>query len=140
MITSQMARAGHPSRVTVRVASPEGRAAGLLSDLVVMTDNLVTVTTSAIFRVIGSLPRTEIDAALRVQPYVVGRHLGDIALNLDEVRIHLRNGYWNILFRPSRWPNTLLPYHEMLAEIEDEVQEREGLKVTIASGEPLTQE
>ncbi len=65
MITSQMVRAGHPSRVTVRVASLEGRAAGLLSDSVVMTDNLVTVTTSAIFRVIGSLPRTEIDAALR---------------------------------------------------------------------------
>ena len=69
------------------------------------------------------------EVALRVRPYVVGRHLGDIALTLDEVRIHFRSGYWNILVRPSRWPNPLFPYYEMLADIadiEDEVQEREG--------------
>ena len=78
--------------------------------------------------------------ALCVRPYMVGRHLGDISLNLDEVRIHLRNGYWNIPVRPSRWSNPLFPYYEMLAEIEDEVQEREGLKVTISSGEPLMEE
>ena len=79
------------------------------------------------------------EVALRVRPYVVGRHLGDIALSLDAARIHLRNGYWNIPVRPSRWPNPLFPYYEMLADIEDEVQENEGLKVTIASREPLTQ-
>ncbi len=78
------------------------------------------------------------EVALRVRPYVVGRHLGDIALTLDETRIHLRNGYWNIPISPSRWPNPLFPYYEMLADIEDKVQEKEGLKVTIASGEPLT--
>lgn len=79
------------------------------------------------------------EVALRVRPYVVGRHLGDIALTLDEVRIHLRNGYWNIPVRPSHWPNPLFPYYEMLADIEDKVQENEGLKVTIASGEPITE-
>ena len=77
------------------------------------------------------------DVALRVRPYITGRHIGDIALRLDDDRIHLRNGYWNIPVRPSRWPDTLFPYYEALAEIEDQVQENEGLKVTIASGEPL---
>ncbi len=64
MITSQMTRAGHPRRVTVLVASPTGQRAGLVSDSVVMTDNLVTVTVSAISRVIGVLPMADIDTAL----------------------------------------------------------------------------
>lgn len=80
------------------------------------------------------------EVALRVRPYVTGRRIGDITLGVDDARIHLRNGYWNIPIRPSRWPNPLFPYYETLADIEDEVQEREGLKVTIASGEPITEE
>ena len=77
------------------------------------------------------------EVAARVRPYVTERHIGDIALQVDDARIHLRNGYWNIPVRPSRWPDPLFPYYEALAEIEDQVQEREGLKVTIASGEPM---
>jgi len=65
MVTSQMARAGHPSRVTVRLNSLEGQRSGLLTDSVVMTDNLATITLSAIYRVIGSLPSAAIDGALR---------------------------------------------------------------------------
>jgi hypothetical protein len=80
------------------------------------------------------------EVALRVRPCVVGKRIGDIALRIDDARIHLRNGYWNIPIRPSRWPNPLCPYYEMRAEIEDEFQEHEGLKVTIASGEPTTEE
>lgn len=64
-ITSQMSRAGHPSRVPVLVLSPTGKAAGLVVDSVVMTDNLVTVMVSAVSRVIGSLPMPDIDVALR---------------------------------------------------------------------------
>lgn len=65
MITSQMRRAGHPSRVSILVVSPAGRQSGLVTDSVVMTDNLVTVTANAISRVIGSLPMADVDAALR---------------------------------------------------------------------------
>jgi mRNA interferase MazF len=64
MITSKMFRASHPSRVRVLVSSSEGRQSGLLTDSVVMTDNLATVTEVAIDRVIGSLPTGDIDAAL----------------------------------------------------------------------------
>ena len=42
MITSNMARAGHPSRVIARVGSGGERASGLLMDSVIMTDNLAT--------------------------------------------------------------------------------------------------
>jgi mRNA interferase MazF len=65
MITSQLSRANHPSRVTIPMATPEGRQSGLLTDSVVMADNLATVTASAIDRVIGSLPMGAVDAALR---------------------------------------------------------------------------
>ena len=65
MISSQMFRAGHPSRVTVQRLSPEGAQAGLLSDSVVMTDNLTTVLESAVGRVIGTLPMGGVDQALR---------------------------------------------------------------------------
>ena len=65
MITSKMFRANHPSRVTVLLSASEGRQSGLLSDSVVMTDNLATITESAIDRVIGSLPMTAVDLALR---------------------------------------------------------------------------
>jgi hypothetical protein len=75
-----------------------------------------------------------------VRSYLTGKNVGDIALRMEYARIHLRNGYWNIPVRPSRWPNPLFPYYETLTEIEEEVQEREGLKVTIPTGEPLTEE
>ena len=65
MITSRIARAGHPSRVTVLLSSPEGKHSGLLTDSVVMTDNLATVKEAAISSVIGSLPMSRINKALR---------------------------------------------------------------------------
>jgi mRNA interferase MazF len=65
MITSQMFRAGHPSRVNILLNSPEGKHSGLLTDSVVMTDNLATIVFSAVHRVIGSLPMQKIDAALK---------------------------------------------------------------------------
>jgi mRNA interferase MazF len=66
MITSNLSRAGHPSRVSVSRSSPTGRRMGLLSDSVVMTDNLATVLESEIDRQIGTCDDMQlIDAALR---------------------------------------------------------------------------
>lgn len=65
MVTSRMIRTQHPSRVVVRLATPEGQQSGLLTDSVVMTDNLATIAESEIDRVIGSLPMFDVDVALR---------------------------------------------------------------------------
>jgi mRNA interferase MazF len=43
MITSNMARAGHPSRVVVRADSEGAQGSGLLMDSVIMTDHLATI-------------------------------------------------------------------------------------------------
>lgn len=66
MITSNLARAGHPSRVLVQITTLEGQQTGLLSDSVIMTDNLVTVLDTEIARSIGVwLDMSSVDAALR---------------------------------------------------------------------------
>jgi len=65
MITSKTFRAKHPSRVRVELDSSQGKNSGLLTDSVVMTDNLATITDIAIDRVIGKLPMKAIDKALK---------------------------------------------------------------------------
>ena len=65
MISSRMFRAQHPSRVAVPLNASAGRQSGLLTDSVVMTDNLATVLESAISEVIGTLPLTEVEPGLR---------------------------------------------------------------------------
>ena len=65
MITSKLFRANHPSRLEVLLSSTEGHQSGLLTDSVVMTDNIATITNAAIDRVIGVIPMPAVDVALR---------------------------------------------------------------------------
>lgn len=65
MISSNMARAGHPARVIVRTGGREAGGSGLLMDSVVMTDNLATIYYPETDRVIGRFNMNDIDAALR---------------------------------------------------------------------------
>ena len=65
MITGRMFRANHPSRITVNPRTAEGQASGLLTDSVIMTDNMATIGDLAIARIIGKLPMPAVDAALR---------------------------------------------------------------------------
>lgn len=64
MITRDMPRAGHRSRVTL--AGESAARAGLLMDSVVMADNLATTHVSEIDRIIGRLvSMDEVASALR---------------------------------------------------------------------------
>ncbi len=65
MITSKSFRANHPSRVLVRLSTTEGQHSGLLTDSVVMTDNLATIAEAAIERGIGMMPMADVDKALQ---------------------------------------------------------------------------
>lgn len=65
MITSKMFRANHPSRVSIILSTTEGQKSGLLTDSIVMTDNLATISEAAIDRAIGMLPMDRVDTALR---------------------------------------------------------------------------
>lgn len=66
MITSNLARVGHPSRVFVSLATREGQQTRLLADSVIMTDNLVTLLEVEIDRKIGIWSNmTAVDAAIK---------------------------------------------------------------------------
>jgi mRNA interferase MazF len=66
MISSNPARANHPSRVAVLLSSPEGKASGLRLDSWVMTDNLATVLDSEIDSTLGRvLDMKTVEAALK---------------------------------------------------------------------------
>lgn len=66
MISSNLARIGHPSRVLIKLDSIGGKASGLRLDSVVMTDNLATVFDTEIDSRLGSLPDLQpVEAALR---------------------------------------------------------------------------
>ncbi|MCY7376269.1 MAG: type II toxin-antitoxin system PemK/MazF family toxin [Pyrinomonadaceae bacterium] len=66
MITSNLTRANHPSRVFIDLNTTEGKVSGLRIDSVIMTDNIVTVLEREIDSVLGRLPNMKaIDDALR---------------------------------------------------------------------------
>jgi mRNA interferase MazF len=66
MISSNLKRAQHKSRVLIESKTEQGNESGLLFDSVVMTDNLATISLSVITRVIGKLRKmNKVDDALR---------------------------------------------------------------------------
>ncbi len=66
MISSNLNRSGHRSRVLIGTASEIGRQSGLLFDSVLMCDNLATIMSKMVTRKIGSIDDLdEVDAALR---------------------------------------------------------------------------
>ena len=67
MITSNLARRGHPSRVFIPLQSASARAAWLRTDSIVMTDNLATILDAAVVQKLGKLADLrDVNNALRV--------------------------------------------------------------------------
>jgi mRNA interferase MazF len=66
MISTNLGRRGHPSRVFISISSPEGKASGLRLDSVIMCDNLATVLESEIDSLLGHLTNlSTVEAALK---------------------------------------------------------------------------
>lgn len=55
MITSNMVRAGHKSRLSIYRDSREGQLTGLQLDSVIVTDNLATVRVNFVHKVLGHI-------------------------------------------------------------------------------------
>lgn len=67
MITSNLSRDGHRCRVRINKDSIEGKSTGILTDSVIMTDNLATVRFVEIDRGLGVLPNMDaVESALKV--------------------------------------------------------------------------
>ncbi len=66
MISSNLARRGHPSRVFIALNTDAAKVAGLRLDSVIMSDNLATVLDSEIDSVLGHFPEMKtVEAALK---------------------------------------------------------------------------
>ena len=66
MVTSNVARRDHPSHVFIPLNSPAAKGSGLLTDSIIMTDNLATALDKAIVSKLGQLADIKpVDAALR---------------------------------------------------------------------------
>ena len=55
MVTSNLSRKDHQSRVFIELSTPIGRESGLLSDSVIATDNLATLDERFIYKRLGKL-------------------------------------------------------------------------------------
>jgi mRNA interferase MazF len=67
MITSNLARRAHRSRVFIGLKSPQAQGTGLRTDSVIMTDNLATILNDAVAVKLGCLADlAEVNQALRV--------------------------------------------------------------------------
>jgi len=66
MISTNLARRGHASRVFVSIGSAEGKRSGLRLDSVIMCDNLATVLDTEADSILGRLSdMSAVEAALR---------------------------------------------------------------------------
>jgi mRNA interferase MazF len=66
MISTNLGRRGHPSRLFIAALSTEGRSAGLRLDSVIMTDNVATVLDLEIDSIVGRLPdMAAVDMAIK---------------------------------------------------------------------------
>ncbi len=66
MISSNLKRSGHKSRILINTSTETGKASGLLFDSVLMCDNLATVSLHILNRTIGHIDdHTEINDSLR---------------------------------------------------------------------------
>ncbi len=66
MVSSNLKRNNHKSRVLIDAKTELGKKSGLLFDSIIMTDNIATILLTSIISVVGKIEdMSEIDDALR---------------------------------------------------------------------------
>jgi hypothetical protein len=68
----------------------------------------------------------------RLRPH----HPGGVDLEVDESRVRLQNGYWYVPIRPSVEPPRMFEYYEVLAEVEEALEEVDRLQIQLVPSEP----
>jgi mRNA interferase MazF len=75
MITSNLSKKSHPSRVLIEISTPDGKQSGLISDSLVATDNLATLHEKFIDKKLGSL--VNMNAIEKALAHTFGLNLKD---------------------------------------------------------------
>lgn len=83
---------------------------------------------------------TKQQVAQKVRDRLVGVEPGGVTLHVVDEDVYKVDDWWRVPIRPSRWPKRMFEFYEVLAELEDELQEQEHLNILMATGEPLEEE
>ncbi len=67
-------------------------------------------------------------------------HPGGVTLEVVAKDVYRVDKWWRVPIRPSRWPDRLSDFYEALAEVADDLQEKEHLDVIFFTGNPLEEE
>ena len=78
--------------------------------------------------------------AQKVRERLSELHPGGVTLEVVDANIHKIDHWWRVPVRPSRWPKRLSDYYETLAELADELQEKEQIDVIFFTGAPAEEE
>lgn len=83
---------------------------------------------------------TKTDVAEKVRQELRGVEVSGITLQVEDADVYKIDDWWRVPVRPSRWPKRMFELYEVLAEVEDNLQEREHLNILLATGVPLEEE
>ena len=72
---------------------------------------------------------TKKEVGALVQKYLEKQHLGDITFSILEEEVRRERYAWYVPVLPSRQPEKMFAYYEVLAEVETEIDEKEHLNV-----------
>lgn len=83
---------------------------------------------------------TEQGVAQKVREQLAGLQRGGVTLQVDDEDVYKEGDWWRVPVRPSRWPQRMAASYEALAEVEDDIQERENLNILLATAYPLEED
>ena len=80
---------------------------------------------------------TKQEVAQTVRERLANVKPGGVTLHVADTDIRKIGNWWYVPVRPSRWPKRLSDFYKALAEVEEDIQEREHLSILLATGLPL---
>jgi hypothetical protein len=72
-----------------------------------------------------------------VRRYLQGRDLDGVTLDVEEQGIYKDQYRWYVPVRPSVEPQRRYQFYEVLTDIEEELEDREHLKVLLVPADPI---
>ena len=78
--------------------------------------------------------------AQKVRERLVGVTPGSVTLSVVDADVYRTGEYWRVPVNFNRWPERTFELYEALAEVEDDIQEREHFNILLATGVPLEED
>ena len=72
---------------------------------------------------------TKKEVGVLVQKYLEKQHLGDITFSILEDEVRRERYAWYVPVLPSKQPEKVFAYYEVLAEVETKLDEKENLNI-----------